>query len=146
MAGANELRIEFDPVGIKNHIRRADAGLYRNGEVRLGPAARVRPFSTNTSSSGTLGRHQRALHVTIIPAVAFHAVIEIIPLPANFTTISPTAEGREETAADGRHLAAIRIASNDMIQTIAGRAAPELTVPYWIDADGKERPPITLEG
>jgi thiol-disulfide isomerase/thioredoxin len=32
-----------------------------------------------------------------------------------------------------------------MIQTFAGRAAPELTVPYWIDGDGNERPPLTLK-
>ena len=32
-----------------------------------------------------------------------------------------------------------------MIQSIAGRAAPELTVPYWIDGDGKQCPPLTLE-
>lgn len=32
-----------------------------------------------------------------------------------------------------------------MIESIAGRAAPELTVPYWIDGDGRQRPPLTLE-
>jgi hypothetical protein len=32
-----------------------------------------------------------------------------------------------------------------MIESIAGRAAPELTVPYWIDGGGRQRPPLTLE-
>lgn len=32
-----------------------------------------------------------------------------------------------------------------MIQSIAGQLAPELTVPYWIDAEGKERPTLTLK-
>jgi hypothetical protein len=31
-----------------------------------------------------------------------------------------------------------------MTQSIAGQPAPELAVPYWIDAEGKERPPLTL--
>jgi thiol-disulfide isomerase/thioredoxin len=46
---------------------------------------------------------------------------------------------------DGVHPAAIRIASIAMTQSIAGQPAPELAVPYWIDADGKERPPLTLK-
>jgi hypothetical protein len=32
-----------------------------------------------------------------------------------------------------------------MTQSIAGRPAPELAIPYWIDAVGKERPPLTLK-
>jgi hypothetical protein len=32
-----------------------------------------------------------------------------------------------------------------MSNGILGRRAPELTVPYWIDADGKERPALTLK-
>jgi thiol-disulfide isomerase/thioredoxin len=32
-----------------------------------------------------------------------------------------------------------------MTQSIAGQPAPELTVPYWIDAQGKERPTVTLK-
>ncbi|MBZ9894592.1 MULTISPECIES: redoxin domain-containing protein [unclassified Mesorhizobium] len=32
-----------------------------------------------------------------------------------------------------------------MTQSIAGRRAPELAVPYWIDADGIARPPLTLK-
>lgn len=32
-----------------------------------------------------------------------------------------------------------------MNQTVMGRLAPELEVPYWIDADGNERPPLTLK-
>lgn len=32
-----------------------------------------------------------------------------------------------------------------MTQSIAGQPAPELEVPYWIDAEGKERPPLTLK-
>jgi thiol-disulfide isomerase/thioredoxin len=32
-----------------------------------------------------------------------------------------------------------------MTQSIAGQPAPELAVPYWIDAEGKERPPLTLK-
>ena len=32
-----------------------------------------------------------------------------------------------------------------MTQSIAGQPAPELAVPYWIDAEGKERPPSTLK-
>jgi thiol-disulfide isomerase/thioredoxin len=32
-----------------------------------------------------------------------------------------------------------------MSQTITGRPAPELEVPYWIDTEGKERPPVTLK-
>lgn len=32
-----------------------------------------------------------------------------------------------------------------MTQTMAGQLAPELTVPYWIGADGKERLPLTLK-
>ena len=31
-----------------------------------------------------------------------------------------------------------------MTQSIAGQPAPELAVPYWIVAEGKERPPLTL--
>lgn len=32
-----------------------------------------------------------------------------------------------------------------MTQTIAGQLAPELEVPYWIDANGMQRPPVTLK-
>ena len=32
-----------------------------------------------------------------------------------------------------------------MTQSIAGHPAPELAVPYWIDAEGKERLPLTLK-
>src|SRR5262249_44672806 len=32
-----------------------------------------------------------------------------------------------------------------MTQSIAGQPAPELTVPYWIDAEGNERPTLTLK-
>jgi len=32
-----------------------------------------------------------------------------------------------------------------MTQSIAGQPAPELAVLYWIDAEGKERPPLTLK-
>lgn len=32
-----------------------------------------------------------------------------------------------------------------MANGILGRQAPELTVPYWIDAEGKERPALTLK-
>jgi thiol-disulfide isomerase/thioredoxin len=32
-----------------------------------------------------------------------------------------------------------------MTQSIAGQPAPELAVPYWIDAVGRERPPLTLK-
>ena len=32
-----------------------------------------------------------------------------------------------------------------MTQSIAGLPAPELVVPYWIDAEGKERLPLTLK-
>jgi hypothetical protein len=32
-----------------------------------------------------------------------------------------------------------------MTQSIAGQPAPELTVPYWIDAEGRERPTLTLK-
>lgn len=32
-----------------------------------------------------------------------------------------------------------------MTQSIAGQLAPELAVPYWIDAEGTERPPLTLK-
>ena len=32
-----------------------------------------------------------------------------------------------------------------MTQSIAGQPAPELAVPYWIGAEGKERPPLTLK-
>jgi hypothetical protein len=32
-----------------------------------------------------------------------------------------------------------------MTQSIAGQPAPELAIPYWIDAEGKERPPLTLK-
>lgn len=32
-----------------------------------------------------------------------------------------------------------------MTQSIAGQPAPELAVPYWIDAEGKECPPLTLK-
>jgi thiol-disulfide isomerase/thioredoxin len=32
-----------------------------------------------------------------------------------------------------------------MTQSIAGQPAPELAVPYWIDAEGNERPPLTLK-
>src|SRR5262245_40246436 len=39
----------------------------------------------------------------------------------------------------------IRTASIVMTQSIAGRPSPELTVPYWIDAEGKERPTLTLK-
>jgi hypothetical protein len=31
-----------------------------------------------------------------------------------------------------------------MTQSIAGQPAPELVVPYWIDAEGTERQPLTL--
>jgi hypothetical protein len=30
-----------------------------------------------------------------------------------------------------------------MTQSVAGQPALELAVPYWIDAEGKERPPLT---
>ena len=30
-----------------------------------------------------------------------------------------------------------------MTQIIAGQPAPELAVPYWIDAAGKEGPPLS---
>ena len=39
----------------------------------------------------------------------------------------------------------ISIASIAMTQSIAGQPAPELAVPYWIGAEGKERPPLTLK-
>ena len=45
----------------------------------------------------------------------------------------------------GVHPAAIRIASIAMTQSIAGQPAPELAIPYRIDAEGKERPPLTLK-
>lgn len=32
-----------------------------------------------------------------------------------------------------------------MTQSIAGQPAPELAVPYWIDGEGKERPPLALK-
>jgi hypothetical protein len=32
-----------------------------------------------------------------------------------------------------------------MTQSIAGRHAPQLAVPYWIDVEGNERPPLTLK-
>ncbi|MDQ8727625.1 TlpA family protein disulfide reductase [Bradyrhizobium sp. LHD-71] len=32
-----------------------------------------------------------------------------------------------------------------MTQTIAGQLAPELEVPYWIDAKGTQCPPVTLK-
>ena len=32
-----------------------------------------------------------------------------------------------------------------MTQSIAGQPAPELAVPYWIDAEGQKRPPLTLK-
>lgn len=32
-----------------------------------------------------------------------------------------------------------------MTQSIAGRRAPELAAPYWIDAGGHARPPLTLK-
>ena len=32
-----------------------------------------------------------------------------------------------------------------MIPSIAGQPAPELAVPYWIDAKGQKRPPLTLK-
>lgn len=41
--------------------------------------------------------------------------------------------------------AAIRIASIAMTQSIAGQSALEPPLPYWIDAQGRERSPHTLK-
>jgi hypothetical protein len=48
------------------------------------------------------------------------------------------------SGAHGAHFGAIEIVSFAMVQSIAGQRAPDPTVPYSIDSEGKERPPLTL--
>jgi thiol-disulfide isomerase/thioredoxin len=109
------------------------------------PGGCAASFCEDLPSSTLGGREEVLLPWSSFRWPALRAVIEIIPLQANSTAIPLVPRVRSLGRRDGVHPAAIRIASTAMTQSIAGQPAPELAVPYWIDAEGKERLPLTLK-